>query len=132
VIVLDASAAVDFLLEHGERGEWVGRQLARATEVAAPHLIDLEVASAVRRRELAGEMRAARGRIALLDLAAMPLRRYPATALLERVWQLRGALTAYDAAYVALAEALRAPLVSTDAHLARTTGHRAVIATFSG
>jgi predicted nucleic acid-binding protein len=131
-MVLDASAAVDFLLEHGERGDWVGRHLARATEVAAPQLLDLEVASAVRRRALAGEVSAARGRIALVDLAVMSLRRYPATALLERIWQLRGASTAYDAAYIALAEALRAPLVTTDARLGRSAGHRAVIECFTG
>jgi predicted nucleic acid-binding protein len=132
VIVLDASAALDLLLERGDRGEWVARRVAREGVVAAPHLLDLEVASAVRRRERSGEIGAARGRAALEDLAVMPLRRYPATALLGRVWQLRGTLTAYDAAYVALAEALGAPLVTMDERLGRSGGHRATIEAFGG
>ena len=132
MIVLDASAALDLLLERGDRGEWVARRVATEGVVVAPHLIDLEVASAVRRRELAGEIGAARGRVALEDFASMPLRRYPATALLSRVWQLRRTLTAYDAAYVALAEALDAPIVTMDEHLGRSSGHGATIETYGG
>ncbi len=132
MIVLDASAAVDLLLERGERGDWVARRLGREGTVAAPHLIDLEVASAVRRRELAGELGAGRGRTALDDFAAMPLRRYPATVLLERVWQLRRVLTAYDAVYVALAEVLDVPLVTLDARLARSRGHSATVELYPG
>jgi len=62
----------------------------------------------------------------------MPIRRYPATRLLERIWRLRGALSAYDAAYVALAEALDAPLVTTDRRLAQAEGHGARIEAFPG
>lgn len=130
MIVLDASAALDLLLERGHRGEWVADRVAREGLVAAPHLIDLEVASAVRRREASGDIGPARGRAALEDLASMPLRRYPATALLGRVWDLRRTLTAYDAAYVALSEVLEAPLVTMDERLARSAGHRATIESF--
>ena len=132
MIVLDASAVVDLLLERGERGAWVERRLVREDVVAAPHLIDLEVASAIRRRELAGELGSARGRASLGDFAMMPLRRYPASALLDRIWQLRPNLTAYDAAYVALAEALEAPLVTMDGGIGRSVGHGAKIEAFPG
>lgn len=132
MIVLDASAAVDLLLERGERGDWVARRLAREEVVVAPELIDLEVASAVRKRELAGEIAGARGRASLDDLASMPLRRFPAAPLLDRIWQLRRSLTVYDAAYVALAEALDAPLVTMDERLGRSREHRATVEAYPG
>lgn len=132
MIVLDASAAVDLLLERGERAAWVERWLDDDEVVAAPHLIDLEVASAMRRRELAGELGAARGRASLEDFASMPLRRYPTTELLGRVWQLRRILTACDAAYVALAEVLDVTLVTMDARLGRSRGHGATIEAYPG
>lgn len=129
MIVLDASAAVDLLLER-LRGAWVAARIATEPSLHAPHLLDLEVASTLRKRERLGEIPAARGAAALADLSALPLTRYPTTALLSRIWQLRGTLTPYDAAYVALAEALDAPLVTTDDCLARSTGHRARIEAF--
>jgi len=70
---------------------------------------------------------ARRGREAIADLEDFPLERFPHTVLLPRIWQLRNNLTAYDAAYVALAEALEAPLVTCDTKLANSTGHRATI-----
>jgi predicted nucleic acid-binding protein len=91
----------------------------------APHLIDVEVAQVVRRYAAAGELDAERGREALTDLADFPLLRYPHDLLLPRIWELRHNMTAYDAAYVALAEALGAPLLTLDRRLAAASGHHA-------
>lgn len=79
----------------------------------------------IRRYAATGEIGAARGRRALADLADFPLRRYPHDFLLPRIWELRHDLTAYDGAYVALAEALDAPLLTRDRRLAAAAGHRA-------
>ena len=88
----------------------------------APHLIDVEVAQVVRRYVASRQMEPERGRMALEDLADFPLRRYPHDLLLPRVWALRGNLTAYDAIYVALAEALDATLITRDRKLAGAAG----------
>lgn len=93
----------------------------------APHLLDVEAAQVIRRYAANGEIDSARGRLALADLADFPLRRYPHDFLLPRIWDLRNNLTAYDAAYVALAEALDAPLLTRDRRLAAAAGHRAQI-----
>ena len=92
-------------------------------------MIDLEVTSTLRRLTLLRVISARRARTVLGDFLELPIRRYPSTQLLERVFELRTNLTAYDAAYVALAEALDAPLVTTDDRLARSTGHTAEILT---
>jgi len=90
-------------------------------------LLDVEVAQVIRRYALNGEIDSERGRMALIDLVDLPLRRYPHDFLLPRIWNLRNNLTAYDAAYVALAEALDAPLLTRDRRLAAAAGHRAQI-----
>ena len=90
-------------------------------------MIDLELASALRRRVDRGEVSVPRANAAFADFADLALVRYPATEFLTRIWALRSTLTPYDAAYVVLSEALDAKLITTDARLARSHGHRAEI-----
>jgi predicted nucleic acid-binding protein len=130
VLVTDASLVVDYLLDDGPRGVWSAERIASATSLHAPHLLDFEVASAARNGVLRGDVSAARARNAIADLADLNVRRYPSTRLLERIWGLRETLTPYDAAYVALAEALDLPLATTDRGLARARGHRAEIVAY--
>ena len=93
----------------------------------APHLIDVEVAHALRRRSLRGEITEARGKSALSLLQRFPITRYAHDVLLHRTWMLRHNLSAYDAMYVALAEGLSATLCTRDEPLAGSTGHQARI-----
>jgi predicted nucleic acid-binding protein len=127
VIVVDASALLELLLNTPTAGRVSDRLFADGETLHAPHLVDLEVAQVLRRYAAAGDLSPERGTQALDDLADLPLNRYPHDLFLPRIWQLRGQLTAYDAAYVALAEALAAPLVTRDAALARAGGHEARI-----
>jgi predicted nucleic acid-binding protein len=127
VIVLDASALLEFLLQTrlGIRVE--ARLFTRREEFHAPHLVDVEVAQALRRLVRTSEVSVDRAVEAIADLADLDLHRHPHLDLLTRVWKLRENITAYDATYVALAEALDAPIVTCDAPLARAPGHRARI-----
>ena len=127
MIVLDASAAVEWVLR---------RPLADAVETRigdsgrtrhAPHLLSIEVAQVVRRLVRQGEATPSRGAEALADLADLRIDRYPHEPFLPRIWVLRENLTAYDAVYVALAEALDAPLVTLDARLGAAPGHFAAV-----
>jgi len=125
VIVVDASAILEVLLGTPDADRVAGRLFTPGKTLHAPHLLDLEVAQVLRRYALAGDLEATRGVEALEDLADLPLTRYPHDLLLPRIWELRRNLTAYDAAYVALAEALAAPLVTRDAALASVRTHHA-------
>jgi predicted nucleic acid-binding protein len=122
LIVIDASALLGILLE-GRSSEALRQRVAGETgELHAPHLIDLEVAQVLRRFLAGGEIDELRAGIAFADLADLRLERHSHEPLLPRVWSLRKNLTAYDAAYVALAESLNATLVTSDAALARAPG----------
>lgn len=125
MIVLDASVVLEVLLRM-PAGVALEERLFRAEETLhAPHLIDVEVAQVLRRYALAGDVDAERCRAALEDLAGFSLTRYPHDFLMQRAWDLRANLSAYDAVYVALAEALDAPLLTRDQRLANAPGHGA-------
>jgi predicted nucleic acid-binding protein len=127
VIVLDASAMLELLLDTESGARVADRAVARRESLHAPHLIDLEVAHAVHRFERLGEITPSKASEALDDLVLLSFQRHGHAALLGRVRELRHSCSAYDAAYVALAEALDAPLLTRDARLARSHGHRARI-----
>ncbi len=131
MIVLDASAVVELLLGTPRAAHLAARLATPLETVHAPHLIDLEVASALRALEARGVVTAVDAARAIGEWLALDLVRYPHDALLPRIWQLRGNLTAYDAAYVALAEHLGAPLATCDARLASAPGNRAAIELFA-
>ena len=130
MIVLDASAAIEWLLQTPKAAAIEVRLYSLPTASSrwfAPHLLDVEVAQVLRKLVGKGMMSDARGREALEDLLDLPLVRYPHDVLLPRVWELRRNLTAYDAVYVALAEALDMPLVTCDANIAGAPGHHAQV-----
>lgn len=127
MIVLDASAVLELMLrtDAGSELETCLRQPGETLH--CPHLLDLEVAHALRRFLLEGRMNRPRAVEALEDLRGLCLLRYPHEPFLDRILELRKNLTAYDAAYVSLAEALGATLLTCDVGLARTPGHRAKV-----
>jgi predicted nucleic acid-binding protein len=125
MIVLDASALLELLLGT-EPGRRVAARIADPSlGLHVPHLADVELAQALRRYVHDGTLGPDRAAEALFDLRALDLERHAHEPLLERVWALRENVTAYDAVYVALAEALEAPLLTCDARLARAPGLRA-------
>lgn len=126
MLVVDASVLVVALADDGDDGE-TARARLRGERLAAPELIDLEVASVVRRQVLGGGMDGRRAVLALEDLAEIPMQRAPHTPLLRRCWELRENFTIYDAAYVALAEVLQAALLTGDERLASASGPRCPI-----
>jgi predicted nucleic acid-binding protein len=106
----------------------VWRRLTREGESwHAPELIDLEVLQSLRRFQLRREMSEERADASVAAFHQFSLRRYRHEPLLPRLWELRHAMTIYDAAYVVLAETLNAPLITLDAHLAASHGHKARI-----
>ena len=126
MLVIDASVLAVALMDDGPDGDVVRRRL-RGEDLAAPALIDLEVASVWRGLARGGLLDPRRAALALDDLLEMPVRRVDHTPLLARCWELRDNLTIYDAAYVALAEALQVPLLTGDRRLSRATGPRCSI-----
>lgn len=122
MIVVDASAVVTGLLNDGPSRRWLG-----ADQLHVPHLIDSEVASGLRRRVLGREIGDHDGWAALDTWRHLAATRYAVHSLLERVWQLRSNLSAYDAGYVALAEQLDCSLVTADARLSLAPGTRCPI-----
>jgi predicted nucleic acid-binding protein len=130
VIVLDASAAVDWLLQTpaGQRIE--KRIYSRNESLHAPHLLDLEVTQVLRRLAREGAVPARRAEEAVLDLQDLRITRYPHFVLLMEIWQRRHNLSAYDAAYIVLAEKLGASLLTRDGRLAGASGNAAIVEVF--
>ena len=125
MIVVDASIVVEVLLRSDAGAVLDERLLDGDDPLHAPHMLDVEVAHALRRCALHGDIDGRRGRDSLGFLAAMSIERHGHQPLLERMWQLRHNLTACDAAYLALAESLDAPLLTRDSALASVAGHHA-------
>lgn len=127
MIVADASAVLEVLL-NTPAGTEIGRRVfAEGQTIHVPHLIDVEILNALRRLDRAGEIRPARIGEILQDYFDMLLTRYPHSILISRIWELRHNWTSYAAAYIALAEELAAPLITRDRVLAASTGHRAKV-----
>ena len=128
MIVLDASAVIAVLVGQGQVAELIRQKIEIPDQsLHVPHVMDLEVLHALRRQILLGTLSRERSSEALDDLKNITFVRYPHATFVDRIWSLKDNLTAYDAAYIALAEALDAPLVTMDARLARAPGSRAVV-----
>lgn len=130
MIVLDASAAIDWMLQTpvGQRIEQ--RIYARQETLHSVHLLDVEFAQVLRRLVREATLTPKRAEEAIDDLTALRITRYAPLPLLRRIWRLRQNLTAYDAAYVALAEQLQAPLITRDQRVAKAPGHTAAVEVF--
>ncbi len=131
MIVIDASALLEMLLQTPRADQLMERALKAAERMHAPQLLDIEVTQVLRRLVQRREIAAVRAEQALDDLNDLVIERHEHQTLVSRIWQLRDSLTAYDGAYVALAEALSAPLLTCDAKLAGAHGHRATIELFA-
>jgi predicted nucleic acid-binding protein len=127
LIVIDASALLEMLLQTPRADQLMERALEPSVRLHAPHLLDIEVTQVLRRLALRKEITVVRAEQALDDLNNLVIERHEHQTLVRRIWQLRDSLTAYDGTYVALAEALNAPLLTCDAKLAGAHGHRATI-----
>ena len=129
MLVVDASALIDLIVPLAPDRSL--RQRVAGEDLHAPHVLDVEVLSALRRFVRGGTLSVDRAADARVDLGSAAIVRYPHTPLLGRAWELRDNATAYDAVYIALAELLEAPLVTCDARLATIEGHRAGIEVFA-
>lgn len=127
-LVIDASAVVAALVDSGRDGVWALAVMEDETLVA-PHLMPVEASNIMRRAVLAGDLTDDVASLAHTDLVDLPVGLFAYEPLAERVWELRRVITSYDAWYVALAEALDAPLATLDARLARARGPRCVFRT---
>lgn len=128
MIVVDTSAIVQVLA--GAPDAALSNRLADDGDLHVPHLLDVEFVHALRRLVLAGELSAQRAQSARDKLSGLNLERYPHLGLVDRMWELRHNLTAYDAAFVVLAERLEVPLVTRDARIAAAPGHHAQVEVF--
>jgi predicted nucleic acid-binding protein len=127
MIVVDASAILEILL-NTPASPRVWDRLSRSREsLHAPHILDLEVVQVLRRYALAGELDPFRASETLQNFGELPITRYSHEPLLPRIWDLRHNFTAYDSAYLSLAEILDAPLLTRDAAFTNAKGHAAVV-----
>jgi predicted nucleic acid-binding protein len=122
-LVLDASAVVAALVDDGEVGRWAEAAIGR-DDLAAPHLMTFEAANILRRASQRGELSEDVARLAHADLLDLTVDLADYEVLAERAWELRGSVTVYDAAYIALAEMLEAPMMTLDLRLSRAPGPR--------
>ncbi len=122
MIVVDASVLVNAIADDGTDGRRARTELRRAGDIAAPDLVDVETVAVLRRLWLAGTLPARRFAAAIEDLEVLAIDRYPTLPLMRRAYELRANITAYDAAYVALAEALGCELLTADGRLANAPG----------
>jgi predicted nucleic acid-binding protein len=127
VIVLDASVVIEVLLNTPVGESLADRVLDPSETTCAPHLLDVEVLQVLRRYARRGDIDSERGRQAVDDLLDLPIERFPHDPFLPRIWELRQNATAYDATYIALAEALGATLLTRDERLARVPDHGATV-----
>ena len=130
MLVVDTSALLEALVAR-EPARGLIERLSRDGDLHAPHLIDIEVLHVLRRMNALGALSDERAADARTDYRDLALVRYPHTVLSDRIWELRHNLTAYDAAFVTLAEALEAPLITCDSRLDGASGHAARIELFS-
>ncbi len=121
VVVVDASVVVAALTGAAAHGTWAMQTLADA-HLAAPHLLPFEVANVLRRNQVHGALSLDVATLAHTDLLDLVVELFPYEAVADRVWELRGSLTSYDASYIALAERLDAPLATVDVRLTRAHG----------
>jgi predicted nucleic acid-binding protein len=126
VIVADASVILEIILATSD-GLLLAHRLRPAVVLHAPHLLDLEVAQVLRRLLSRSQITEAQARRSLQTLPELPIERYPHLPLLPRIWELRSNLTAYDAAYLSLAEILEMPLWTRDGRLSRAPGIQAEV-----
>jgi predicted nucleic acid-binding protein len=127
MLVVDASVLLEFLLETPLGRRSAERLLDRREEFHSPHLLDVEFVQVLRKLTRRGKLEASGAQQMLEVLQSLPLTRHSHIEYLRRIWELRESISAYDAAYVALAEGLDAPLLTCDARLSRSHGHRADI-----
>jgi predicted nucleic acid-binding protein len=127
VIVLDAAVVIDWLIRSPAAQRIESRIFSRNQSLHAPELLDLEVVQVLRRLVREDTLSKSSAETAIEDLLDMRITRYPHSVLLPRIWHLRHNLSAYDAAYVVLAERLGATLLTRDARLASAPGHAATV-----
>ena len=127
MIVIDASALLEFLLQTALGARVEVRLFRDEDELHAPHLLDVEVVQGLRRLVRTGEVSSGRADEAIADLTDLDLHRHGHLDLVERAWKLRQNISAYDAMYIALAEAIESPIVTCDRPLGKAPGHRARI-----
>ncbi|HUZ10392.1 MAG TPA: type II toxin-antitoxin system VapC family toxin [Acidimicrobiales bacterium] len=127
MIVVDASVLANALGDDQADGARARAELSVAGELAGPDLVDVETVAVLRKRWIAGTLAARRFAAAVDDLADLPLTRYPTLPFMRRAYDLRSTVTAYDAAYVALAEALDCELITADDRLSKAPGVRCAI-----
>ncbi len=127
MIVVDASVVANALADDTADGDAARQALRDDDDIAAPDLVDVETVSVLRKRWLAGDLTARRFRTAITDLADLAIARHPTLSMMPRAYELRGNVTPYDAAYVALAEVFDCALLTSDSRLASAPGPRCEI-----